>query len=104
MFRKTVFTIVSLLPVFAFGLCDKCKTKDKLYVELNDLVFDSEGIWFKNRGTPVDEGTEALHVDSRGYYVSKNEQTWKCAKCGHVNPGTYPGGGCRRCTFPYDFR
>ncbi len=88
--------------MFAFAVCDKCKGKDKIYVQLDDLIFAHDGIWFKNAPDLVKIGTEALHVDSYGYYVAKEDQNWICPKCTFLNKRPYPRYPCLNCGWPYD--
>ncbi len=95
MFRK--FVICMSIPFMAFA----ASGQNKVYVQLQDLVFDSDCIWYRDGDKRVRTGE--LHVDSMGYYVNKAEQGWRCAKCGFVNSGSYPGRGCRNCDFPFDF-
>lgn len=101
MLRKIGFSLSCLLlPMMAFAICDN----DKIYIQLEDLVFDSNGIWLKSPLNPVAIGIESIHIDSFGYYVSKEEQkeTWLCPQCGFVNQGRYPGfWGCWNCGFPF---
>ena len=89
-----------MLPMIA---CAVYTPEEKVYVELEDLTFDANGIWLKD---PVDRwvvGAEAVHFDASGYYVVKNEKkTWVCPKCSRVNPGTGPGvWGCELCGWPF---
>lgn len=102
MHKKSGF-FLSLLafPLLGFTVCDNCP-KDKVYVQLEDLSFDSDGIWFKNNSLPVQVGVQSLHVDSFGYYVAKQDQSWKCPHCGKINKDPYPQNPCTRCGFPYD--
>lgn len=103
MLRKLGFLLAVLtLPMFAFAVCDKCKGKDKIYVQLDDLIFAHDGIWFKNAPDLVKIGTEALHVDSYGYYVAKEDQNWICPKCTFLNKRPYPRYPCLNCGWPYD--
>lgn len=102
MFRKIGFMLAgSLLPMMAFAFCDSCTSKEKIYIQLEDLVFEPNGIWLKN---PVDSmivGTETIHVDSNGYYMSEEERVWRCAKCGVTNKRS-PIWGCMVCRWPFD--
>jgi len=101
MFRKIGLVLSCLsLPLLAF--CDDCKSKDKIYVQLEELFFDADGIWYKNPANQLPEMTQSIHVDSLGYYVSKSGETWNCPKCGHVNQGKPYGWGCAVCSWPYD--
>lgn len=90
-------------PMIGSAFCESCHPKEKIYVQLEDLIFDNQGIWFKHSEGPFVRGVQSLHVDSYGYYFAKDQQTWKCAHCGTINQGPYPGfWGCSRCGFPYD--
>lgn len=98
MFSKICFMICAILPMGMFAQCDQ---EDKIYVRLSDLFFDETGIWFINSAEPAIRGTEAIHVDSHGYYMTKKEETWKCPKCGKINSG-HPAWGCSKCAWPFD--
>jgi hypothetical protein len=103
MLRKMGFLIALLtLPMFVFAIGDKCKDTDKIYVQLEDLIFAPDGIWFKNSPDLVRVGTDILRLDSFGYYVSKEDQTWICPKCSFLNKRPYPRYSCSNCGWPYD--
>ncbi|HSX10906.1 MAG TPA: hypothetical protein VLF94_04235, partial [Chlamydiales bacterium] len=58
---RSVMLLCLWLPMMTFGWSDK--PEDKIYVELDDLVFDSSGIWYRN---PVDSSVaraQAIHFD-----------------------------------------
>lgn len=93
MVRNSLFFFLSL---FSFV------EAEKIYVKLEDLVFESNGIWFKELSGSVKVGAEALRVDSFGYYVEKQEQTWVCPKCTYLNKRPYPRYSCLNCGWPYD--
>ncbi len=107
MFKKICFILTSLLvPVAAFAICEQCKPNDKIYVQFNDLIFDSNGIWFKSGGNL--EKTEALFVDSLGYYVAEKKkedkpkvEPWICPHCGMLNTESV-AWGCCRCGWPFN--
>jgi rubrerythrin len=85
-----------------FGFCDRCNPKDKVYVQMDELNFDANGIWFKDPVDALVVGARAIYVDSLGYYVSKSEQIWKCPHCGHANT-QHVAWGCAKCGWPYDY-
>ncbi len=105
MFRKLGLLLCLLLPTLLFAVCEHCQGKDKIYVQMEDVILDANQIWIKNPLGPV--GVRAIHVDSFGLYVSQSEdeeqeETWLCPKCAYVNKGIYPGfWGCWRCGFPF---
>lgn len=88
------FLICLSIPFWAFA-------GEKVYVPLQEIVFGSDCIWVKSGEDII--RTEELHVDAKGYYIMKKEESWRCSKCGYVNGGSYPGRGCRKCDFPYDY-
>ena len=101
MLRKIGFILLGFIIPAVCAFSDN-GSLDKVYVQLEDLAFDSGGIWFKNPIDSVRVGAEALHVDSNGYYVSKKEKSSLCPHCGYVNNGEYPGfWGCWNCGFPF---
>ncbi len=102
MFRRIGFVLGLVVPMVAFAVCKDCEPKDKIYVQLGDLFFDANGIWYKNPANQAVELARSIHVDSVGYYVSNNAETWSCPKCGRVNEGKPYGWGCSKCGWPYD--
>ncbi len=101
MLKKTALFFL-ILPFCLSAFSDRDVPKEKIYVQLEDLVFEPDGIWFKEQMGPVRMGTEALRVDSFGYYVEKQEQNWVCPKCAYLNRRPYPRHSCVNCGWPYD--
>lgn len=99
---KIVMTVLILLSMQS-AFCGECiREKEKIYIDLEDLVFDIDCIWLKDSLEEAQVGFEALHVDSNGYYVSNQDQTWVCPKCSYLNHRPYPRYPCANCRFPYD--
>ncbi len=82
-----------ILAVFALPLMAQASlpilrneaSKEKIYVELSDLVVDSMGFWLR---TPINSLTivaKSLHVDSFGYYLDKSGVQWICYRCKAIN-------------------
>ena len=58
---------------------------EKIYVDLKDLVSDSDGFWFQLPASNFIFGGATLHSDRFGVYLDQNGVQWICRKCRFLN-------------------
>lgn len=54
------------------------KTKEKVYVDLRDLVSNEHGFWFQPPGSSFSFGNTSLQWDSNGSYLDSQGVRWIC--------------------------
>ena len=95
--KKIYFGFLGLLTAFTLQVeahLDSSGYEEKVYVQLEDLVFGQNGIFLANFIEGVEVQLTSLHTDARGYYfIPTYALTWVCPE-GHENKGPLT---CRIC-------
>jgi hypothetical protein len=74
---------------------------DKVYVNLNQLLIDKNGMFLFAYETPVQ--VDALFRDQKGFYVLRNqlEIGYNLEECPNGHPSRHADGRCNQRSCPY---
>ena len=101
-FLRFLWIITLLMPMVSYAQQIDQEVGEKIYVQPDQIVIESEGIFAYIAGewTPV----ELISTDARGLYAMyKNPdlRTWRCLRCNFINSywndrcqGPYGDGKC----------
>lgn len=72
---------------------------EKLYVDLNRVVFDRSGIWIESEGSFFEVDGIFFDKLENKYYTVKKEPKWQCGNCRKYNDPKR--NNCWYCGWPW---